>query len=68
MNSNEFQSVYTNVPPLWSSGQSPWLQIQRSGFVSQSYQIFWVVDLERSPLSLVSTEELLEKKNVSAPD
>jgi hypothetical protein len=26
-------------PSLWSSGQSSWLQIQRSGFNSQSYQI-----------------------------
>jgi hypothetical protein len=41
-------------PPLWSSGQSSWLQIH----------IFWeVVSLERGPLSLVSTiEELLERK------
>jgi hypothetical protein len=27
-------------PPLWSSGQSSWLQIQRSGFDSRLYQIF----------------------------
>jgi hypothetical protein len=27
-------------PPLWSSGQSSWLQIQRSGFDSRCYQIF----------------------------
>jgi hypothetical protein len=25
---------------LWSSGQSSWLQIQRSGFDSRRYQIF----------------------------
>jgi hypothetical protein len=52
-------------PPLWSSGQSSWLQIQMSGFVSRRYQIFWeVVGLERRPLSLVSTiEELIERKN-----
>jgi hypothetical protein len=52
-------------PPLWSSGQSSWQQIQRSGFDSQRYQIFWeVVGLERGALSLLSTiEELLEKKN-----
>jgi hypothetical protein len=45
-------------PPLWSSGQSSWLQIQ----------IFWeVVGLERGPLSLVKIiEELLERK-VTAP-
>jgi hypothetical protein len=53
-----------NRPPLWSSGQNFYLQIQRSGFDSRSYQIFWVMDLERGPLSLVSTiEELLERKN-----
>ena len=49
-------------PPLWSSGQSFWLQIQRSrvrfpalpDFLSSS-------GLERGPLSLVrSIEELLE--------
>jgi hypothetical protein len=52
-------------PPLWSSGQSSWLQIQRSGFDSRSYQIFWeVVGLERGPFSLVSTiEELPERKS-----
>jgi hypothetical protein len=52
-------------PPLLSSGQSSWLQIQRSGFDSQRYQIFWkVVGLERGPLSLVSTtEELLGRKS-----
>jgi hypothetical protein len=51
-------------PPLWSSGQSSWLQIQRSGLDSRRYQIFWeVVGLERGPLSLLSTiEELLERK------
>jgi hypothetical protein len=52
-------------PPLWSSSQSSWLQIQRSGFDSRRYQIFWqVVALERGPLSLVSTtEELLERNS-----
>jgi hypothetical protein len=52
-------------PPLWSSGQSSWLQIQRSGFDSWRYHIFWeVVVLERGPLSLMSTiEELLERKS-----
>jgi hypothetical protein len=54
-------------PPLWSSGQSSLLQIQRPGFHSQRYQIFWeVVGLERSPLSLVTTiEELLGRKVVA---
>jgi hypothetical protein len=52
-------------PPLWSSGQSSWVQIQRSGLVSRRYQIFWeVVGLERGPLSIVSTsEELLGRKS-----
>jgi hypothetical protein len=54
--------------PLWSNGQSSWLQIQRSGFDSRHYQIFWeVAALELGPLSLVSTtEELLDRK-VTAP-
>jgi hypothetical protein len=30
-----------NRPPLWSSGQSSWLQIRRPGFDSRHYQIFW---------------------------
>jgi hypothetical protein len=43
-------------PPLWSSGQGYWLQIQRPGFNSRGYQIFWeVVGLERGPLILMST-------------
>jgi hypothetical protein len=52
-------------PPLWSSHQSSWLQMQRSGFDSRRYQIFLVVvALERGPLSLVSTtEELFERKS-----
>jgi hypothetical protein len=52
--------------PLWSSGQSSWLQIRRPGFDSQHYHKT-VVGLERGPLSLVSTtEELLDRK-VAAP-
>jgi hypothetical protein len=52
-------------PPLWSSGYSSWLQIQRSGFDSRRYQTFWeVVGMERGPVSLVSTvEELLNRKS-----
>jgi hypothetical protein len=51
--------------PLWSSGQSSWLHIQRFRFDSRRYQIFWeIVGLERGPLSLVSTiEEILGRKN-----
>jgi hypothetical protein len=54
-------------PPLWSSGQRSWLQIQRPGFDSCRYQIFWlVVGLERGPLRLVgTTEELLDRKVVA---
>jgi hypothetical protein len=54
----------TMWPPLCSSGQSSWLQIQRSGFDYRRYQIIEeVVGLERGSLSLVSTtEELLERK------
>jgi hypothetical protein len=53
-------------PPLWSRGQSSWLQIRRPGFDSQHYQKK-IVGLERDPLSLVSTtEELLDRK-VAAP-
>jgi hypothetical protein len=60
----EFIYVEESRPPLWSSGQSSWLQIQRPGFDSRRYQIFRaVVGLEQSPLSLVrTTKELLEKK------
>jgi hypothetical protein len=54
-------------PPLWSSGQSSWLQIRRPGFDSRHYQGKKVVGLELGPLSLVSTtEELLDRK-VAAP-
>jgi hypothetical protein len=55
-------------PPLWSSGQSSWLQIQRPGFYSRYYLIFWeVAGLERGSLSLVSTtEELLGRKSSSS--
>jgi hypothetical protein len=57
--------VEESRPPLWSRGQSSWLQIQRPGFDSRCYQIFWeVVGLEWGLLTLVSTiEELLERKS-----
>jgi hypothetical protein len=50
---------------LWSSGQSSWLQIHRSGFDSRRYHIFWeVVGLEPGPLSLLRIiEELHEWKS-----
>jgi hypothetical protein len=51
-------------PPLWSSGQSSWIQIRRPGFDSRHYK---GKSLERGPPSLVSTtEELLDRK-VAAP-
>jgi hypothetical protein len=54
-------------PPLWSSGQSSWLQIRRPGFDSRHYHKKKVVGLERGSLSLMSTtEELLDRK-VAAP-
>jgi hypothetical protein len=54
--------MYLTGPPLWSSGQSSWLQIRRPGFDSRHYQKK-VVGLEQGPLSLVSTtEELLDRK------
>jgi hypothetical protein len=54
--------------PLTSTacGHSSWLQIQRPGFDSRCYHIFWeVVGLERGPLSLVSTTEELHGRNSS---
>jgi hypothetical protein len=52
-------------PPLWSSGQSTWLQSQRSGFDFGYHQISWeVVGLERVPLRLLGTiEEQLERNS-----
>jgi hypothetical protein len=52
--------VFTFWPPLSSCSPSFCLQIQKSGFDSRRYKIFWeVVGLERGPLSLVSeTEEI----------
>jgi hypothetical protein len=61
-------------PPLWSSGQSSWIQIRRPGFDSRHYRIIWkkkerkkktAVGLERGPLSLVSTTEELLGRNSS---
>jgi hypothetical protein len=53
-------------PPLWSSGQSSWLQIHRPGSDSRCYQIYWeLVGLERGQLSLVSTIEELLGRNSS---
>jgi hypothetical protein len=48
-----------------SGGQGSWLQMQRSGFDSRRYQIFWeVVGLERGSASWVKlgrySEEIVE--------
>jgi hypothetical protein len=54
-------------PPLWSNGQSSWLQIQGSRVRFPGTAKEKVVGLERGPLSLVSTtEELLDRK-IAAP-
>jgi hypothetical protein len=60
--------VEESRPHLCSVGQSSWLQIQRSGFDSRRYQIFWeTVGLEWGPLSLISTidGQLGRKRNCS---
>jgi hypothetical protein len=54
-NFNEgFQDIdKPSTPPLWSSGQSSWLQTRTAGFDSRRYQIFReVVGLESGPFSL----------------
>ena len=52
-----YEGIDKQGPPLWSNGQSFWLQIQRSRVRFQALP----VGLERGPLSLVrSIEELLE--------
>jgi hypothetical protein len=33
-----YEYIYIKRPPLWSSGQSSWLQIRRRGFDSRHYQ------------------------------
>jgi hypothetical protein len=65
---SHFHSIYclltTNRPPLCYSTQSSWLQIQRFGFDSKRYHIFWeVVGLKRGPLGFVSTTEELLGRN-----
>jgi hypothetical protein len=50
------------------SGHSSRLQIQRSGFDSKNYQIFWeVVGLERGPLSLVIQLRSYLEEKIEAP-
>ena len=61
--SSHIKSFFTDRL-LWSSGQSSWLQIQRSRFDSWRYQIFWeVVGLECGPLCLMRITEELFKGN-----
>jgi hypothetical protein len=53
-------------PPLWSSGRSSWLEIERPVFDSRRYEFFLVVGLERGPLSLMRIiEELLDRNSSS---
>jgi hypothetical protein len=54
--------------PLWSSGQSSWLQIRRSRVRFRALQEKEkVVSLERGALSLVSTtEELLGRNSIGS--
>jgi hypothetical protein len=82
MEATEMNTFFVNIlsvlfqwPPLWSSGQSSWLQIRGPGSIPGTTRFSWggggerkqVVGLERGLLSLVSTtEELLDRK-VAAP-
>jgi hypothetical protein len=63
-----FKKGVTNMgPPLWSSGQSSWLQIRKHGVRFPALPEIKVVGLERGPLSLVSTTEGLLDRKVAAP-
>jgi hypothetical protein len=48
-------------PPLWSSGQSYWLLIERSGFYSRRYQIFLRSNESETEPTQPNDEELLKK-------
>jgi hypothetical protein len=66
---SRFQTVRPSTRPLlWSSGQSSWLQIQRSALDSRCYQISWeVAGLGRVRLSLASiNEELFGRKSIGS--
>jgi hypothetical protein len=57
-----------NRPPLWSSGQSSWLQTQKFRVQFRELQDFLVAeDLQRGPLSLVRINEELLEREVAAP-
>jgi hypothetical protein len=62
-----YKFPFTVRPPLWSSGQSSWLQIRRPGSIPGTTTKKKVVGLERCPLSLVSTTEELLHRKVAAP-
>jgi hypothetical protein len=63
-----FCSVLSNKrQPLWSSGESSWLQIGGPGSITGTTRKKNVVGLERGPLSLVSTSEELLDRKVAAP-
>jgi hypothetical protein len=51
-------------PPLWSSGQSSWLQIRRSRVRFPALQTK-ELGLERGPLSLVNATDELHGRNSS---
>jgi hypothetical protein len=51
-------------PPLWSSGHSSWLQIQRSISIPDATRFLWkVMGLQWGPIILVNTTEELLKTN-----
>jgi hypothetical protein len=60
-------SLFFKGPPLWSSGQSSWLQIRRARVRFPALPEKKVVGLKRGPLSLVSTTEKLLDRKVAAP-
>jgi hypothetical protein len=59
------QNMLLLIPPLWSSGQSSWLEIRKSRVRFPGTTKKKVVGLERGPLSLVSTTEELLGRNSS---
>jgi hypothetical protein len=59
----------TRGPPLWSSGQSSWLQVQTPRFDSRRYQIFWeVMSLERELLGRKSSCSSVESREYERRD
>jgi hypothetical protein len=61
-----YKVVVVVGPPLWSSGESSLLQIQRSRVRFPAIPDFWeAVGLEQGPFSLVSATEELLGRNIS---